>query len=356
MKLKRRHSQAEVEYRWKAGELWLERTHRSAGEWTAIGTAVEHATIACSLKPRKPSAQALRLAKTLSKTFDNVRLSRLVSERTVHSKSKASWGHDMTYLEIGQGGLRFSRLERSDAITQLEKWAQKCLEFCASPLAMTDIEAETLVLSAEAFGYLLHEAVGHRSESDDFTSPLKRNPTDLKPNFEVWDRAGTAELYGYTPVGDDGTPGTDVRLLGGRSSLLTKETGNLRAASASFHPLIRQRCLDVTTSKEVPPPKGNTILIEEFKLSSFDGEFVILESAMQWLQLKSGAKKRLPSLRILLKPEDIFSWKAFGTKTTYHPSGGCQKGGQSQLPVTFSSPQGWCPLESLHAIDCQDVP
>lgn len=193
-------------------------------------------------------------------------------------------------------------------------------------------------------GFILHEALGHRLEGDDFSEPII---VKQKPNFEVYDSPGIKGWWGYTPWDDQFNKGKEIPLLIQKSKkfathLIKGEAGNMRSFSLQWHPIIRQRNLitKIKGQKILPPKHNRKLLIESISLGSFENEIVGLNvSEAKWLD---GDKEyKVEPFYFEFNLNKIFEFNLFGKSEVHHISGGCHKSYQRQLPITFCSHRGW---------------
>jgi len=220
----------------------------------------------------------------------------------------------------------------------------------------------TVVLNPELAGVFAHEAFGHLSEADF----IYENPQMLKlmhkgremgvKNLNIIDDGTMENLVGSQAFDDEGTPMSktflvrDGVLVGHLHSLETaakmgaKPTGNARAISRSFPPIIRM------TNTYI---EGGDQNLEELLAGIDDGIYAcgmiggqtMMEmftfSAAYGHRIKNGQIGEL--VRDVVLTGNVFDTlhniDGFGNDfTMIQKGGGCGKGGQSPMPVTFGSP------------------
>ncbi|HQT95591.1 MAG TPA: hypothetical protein PK435_13235, partial [Thermoanaerobaculaceae bacterium] len=185
-----------------------------------------------------------------------------------------------------------------------------------------------------------------------------RWPRFKSANFDAYDVPGRKEWLGFTPFDDEGIDGRPVKLLDGVTgdqNLLGASSGNLRAAGFSWHPIVRQRCLQVRALAPAPPPEGACVLIDDISEGSFDGKTVELRSSRQCCRDRFGRSRRLRPIHLRFRPESVIRFRAFGDNAVRHPGGGCHKGLQRGLEITFDCPSAWCrPSDAWLELEMQD--
>jgi hypothetical protein len=348
----RLHSLSEWEERHAEGKKSLERQTTSSELWSLSSEGqIEYRTLKSNFPPEfvkkaanfaenlRPLVAALRWAKSRLLVRNETRSIRLKNGKT------KSWNKNNVYVDIESRGVRYTILipELNQALKLLSDWIKIVVDYENLPLWEDSLLAETVVLSNEAFGYILHECLGHRLESDDHSLLL---PTKhmINGSFDVWDTPGKPGWPGYVPFDDMGTDGQKIKLLSGKTgeqSWITADSGNLRASSARWHPIIRQRTLDVVVFDKftgILPPK-NTLFIDHISAGTFDGRRAHVIASMQRWQDSKGRFFRLPQVEIQITPYDLKYLKPFGSKSLVSPAGGCAKNNQSELDITFNCPK-----------------
>jgi hypothetical protein len=241
-------------------------------------------------------------------------------------------------------------------IISIKNWTYSIDEYLKIPERNMNITPEAVVFSPSSIALILHELLGHRLESDDFHL-LPNWKKKGKMHYRVMDYPGLPRTTGYTPFGDDGIKGKRVTLFDSKSlksSFLTKNTGNLRAISEKFHPIVRQRnlvtkILDRNSQYHEPKLENKSYLyvnkisegIIEFKSNSKlkpNCKFIVQESTFT---NRKGEKIRLPPFEFTFLEEDLLKLKLFGKPEVFIPGGGCHKGYQRGLSISFNCHSGW---------------
>ncbi|WP_437984870.1 hypothetical protein [Sorangium sp. So ce117] len=299
------------------------------------------------------------VASDLARSFDAVRLELREEVRELRRPARPPLRRRSAYLDVSRDGESFSFLSVWDrgSAQRVRRWAQALVEHLDLPAANAgELDAEVLELRPPAFGYLLHEALGHRLEGDDHVGPIVWRRFKAL-SFDVWDTPGHPEWIGFTPWDDEGTSGRPVRLLAGRDGrqeLLRAATGNLRAVDGSWHPLVRQRCLEVRPlCPGRPPPRRSALVIGDIAEGSFHGDHVVLRSSRQLLRQRDGRVLRLPPLRLTLPLDIVLGFSHDGDVEVWNPGAGCHKGLQRGLPVTFCCPAAWRAISDNHEMQVE---
>ncbi len=247
---------------------------------------------------------------------------------------------------------------RSPTKLEIELWMSEICEYQKlSTLKTEDLikfKPKILNFSAPAFGFLLHEGLGHRLESDDFNA-LPRWCKNKNLNFEVFDTPGKPQWWGYCPLDDLNIKGKPVKLLfknneTPKSSWINKKSGNLRSTSAYWHPIIRQRNLETHLISNRKPAlfKKSKIDILEIGEGELCGENIILKVTRSTVKFTHSKNIfRLHPFVIELKLTEIPKFKAYGRRVLYHVPGGCSKGLQRGLPISFNCHSAWASLKNL---------
>lgn len=204
---------------------------------------------------------------------------------------------------------------------------------------------DVVSLSSEAMGALLHELVGHRLEEDRHDRFIE---LDGKTSFSVYDSPGTVSEYGHTPFDDKGTVGKRVKILDGETGeqkFLGVNTGNLRAIDYRWHPIPRQRCLEIIplVINDSGYSRRNKVLhIDVFRHGAALGEIAILDSEEQYYS-HNGVSYRAPKVRVTVNTSALKHIQFTGTGEWTHPAGGCHKLQQRGLPISQLSHPGFIP-------------
>lgn len=354
LSLERVHEVSERERRWNSGRATLSRTARLAGRWSrdAAGRVTHESKELPAAFARAESLDSVfrRWDAELAGT-QRPRDLRLVLRREVRTISRGEkrlrWAKSSFYVETRRNGATFSRTFTASpaSLAAAAAWLRDIEQYAGLPECRGAVDAKLIVFSPGAFGYLLHEALGHRLESDDHAATI-RWPKFRKTNFSVYDVPGREDWLGFTPFDDLGTRGRAVKLFDGNSGsqrLLGAASGNMRATDFNWHPIVRQRCLSVETIKSAEPAANLArVLVDEISEGSFDGKTIELRSSRQRFQDGRGRICRLPPLSWRFKPESVLRFTAFGSNKVLHPGGGCHKDLQRGLDITFDCPGAWC--------------
>jgi len=360
MKIRRQHDFFELDTRYVSGKALYQRAFSRAGLWEKNGSKIQHQSLTGTLQKTKHKA----LTKTASNvvrylkenSFSDFRVILRSDLRKVQNKSATQGAQkqlqekDSIYIEVG-GAQGFSQLTplASFDFSQLDQLIADHRKYYQRPEAPARLDFDTLFFESAAFGYLLHEGLGHRHEGDDHSESLQLKKLP-RTNFSVADSPGHEKLLGYTPFDDYGTIGHDVTLFDGatgKTALMSAQTGNARALNHEFHPLIRQRCLIVTTLKKSPIPELlKSLRIEEIRHGRWDGEFLELDISKAVYIDKKLREFRAPPFTLKMKPELITRMKVFGDNKASHPGGGCHKDLQHGLDVSFDTPKAFLSLKN----------
>lgn len=348
----RRHSLSEWEERHSEGKRSLERQTTSSELWSLSSKGqIIYQTLKSTFPPQfinnaanfaenlRPLVAALRWKKSRLLLRNETRSIRLKNGKT------NSWNKNSIYLDIEGKGGRYTILipESNQGLKVLSDWIKIVVDYENLALWEDSLLAKTLVLSNEAFGYILHECLGHRLESDDHSRLLPTKQM-INGSFDVWDTPGKPGWPGYVPFDDMGTDGRKIKLLSGKTgeqNWITADSGNLRASSARWHPIIRQRTLEVVAFDKFTGmlPLKNTLFIDHISAGTFDGQRAHVIASMQRWQDSKGRLFRLPQIEIQMTPYDLKYLKPFGSKSLVSPAGGCAKNNQSELDISFCCPK-----------------
>lgn len=281
------------------------------------------------------------------KFFESVRFSR---RKELTKIDQNEFVRDFLYLEVQHEV--FGRLSKivpvreENLAERLNRWLDRLREFVGLPEA-DEMDSDLIEYSPSTFGYLLHESLGHRLESDDFKAPFSFS--SFQPvAFDVWDLPGEPGWPGYCPIDDMGTKAKPVQLFNGKTGsqkFLSAKTGNLRAIHHGWHPIVRQRTLCVSPHAQIEIPAGSKVVIDEVSHGTFRDERAILETGLQKFETKKGKVLRLPPLRLEFTLEHVCDLRPFGDIVVSHPGGGCDKGAQRGLGISFCCPSAWSRLD-----------
>lgn len=362
--LTRIFQRSESDFRFQGRELSLERHSTNRGRWErdAKGAVRSSSAAPPALDGEEAGGKVLAGA-----AHEIIRASQLKPERhriayrfedrrIVNQGDLLHQTKRSLYVEVTVQGETHSLLlpEPSSQMKELQNFVDGICTFQQLPEMESPFHADLLELSGPAFGYLLHEGLGHRLESDDYRIPIdfkthKRRGRKL--DFSVADVPGDPRWAGHTPFDDEGVMGSAVRLLNGEDgsqNLMTEDSGNMRAVDWSWHPVIRQRCLMVNTLCASEPllnrrSKG-TLRIDSVSHGSLEGGNVVLSGGLQRYIDGEGRAYRLPPLTLTVPVCSLNRFRPFGETAIHHPGGGCHKGLQRGLDVTFCAPSAWAPI------------
>jgi TldD protein len=241
-----------------------------------------------------------------------------------------------------------------------ETVGRRAAELLAAP--KVDGGPRTVVLDPALAGVFIHEAFGHLSEADFvYENPKMRELMHLGRDLgvkelNVYDDGSLPGYGGSLHLDDEGTPTTRTCLIRGgvlaghlhsletAGKMGARPTGNARAISRHFAPIVRMTNTYIdrgTVSREsVFAGVDDGILACDM----FGGQ-TMLEmftfSAAYGYRIRHGQVGEL--VRDVVLTGNVFetlrSIDAIGDDLTIgERAGGCGKGGQSPLPVSFGSP------------------
>ncbi len=251
-----------------------------------------------------------------------------------------------------------------DAVLGLEEMVTETGKRAAALLKAPSCEAgkTTAVLDPKLGGVFAHEAFGHLSEADFLhENPKMRDLMHLGremgvKELNIYDDGSLGQTVATHPCDDEGTPTGRTMLIengvlaGHLHSLETaakmgeKPTGNARAIGRGFAPIVR-----MTNTCIAPGDKSFDELIGGidngiYACNMFGGQTMMemfTFSAAYGYRIENGQLGEL--VRDVVLTGNVFetlnSIDGFGDDfTLIEAGGGCGKGGQSPLPVTFGSP------------------
>ncbi len=259
-------------------------------------------------------------------------------------------------LSIGSPG-DFSALEGLQQ--QVKQMAQRAVKLLSAPQAKGG--EYTIVLDPILAGVFVHEAFGHLSEADHVYENkrlqeimvLGRKFGDKRLN--IIDGAAVPGLRGSYKYDDEGVPATVTYLIRDgilesrlhsretAAKMLEKTTGNARAISYSFPPIVR-----MTNTYIEPGTLSFADIISDVKEGIYArdwyGGTTSLEmftfSAAEAYMIRNGKIAEL--LRPVVLSGNVFTTlsniDAIGNDLEMNQGGGCGKRGQMPLPVSNGSP------------------
>lgn len=371
----------EWEYRYQKGFITLQReVHRKSNSITQGISFQSKSLKSYQKKPRWISEVLKKLQKILhADANSNSDSYRIIFSHQSHQLKKIirsqpnqnhQWKYWTFYIELIDKEQSFSQAFNFDnnptsintLFHSIENWLKKLKQYQNLPLKEKQktgpLNPNTLLLSPNSVGLILHEILGHRLESDDFSQALQwsKGPS---LSFQVLDTPGYKGKSGYTPFGDDGTKGEPIMLFDGlkrKSELIKAHKGSLRSVSADFHPIIRQRTLVTKILAKTPsclsPPllsnksslqilniaEGNLISPSSRSSDQPQGHFIVSESIYTD---KKGKSFRLEPFEFTFNDKDLLKLNFFGNAEFYVPGGGCHKGLQRGLSIAFKCHSAW---------------
>lgn len=220
----------------------------------------------------------------------------------------------------------------------------------------------TVILRPDFAGVFIHEAFGHLSEADFLYENNK-----LRDLMQIGRKVGVAELnvvddgtlpgmVGTLPADDEGTPPQcttlirNGRLAGHLHSLETagkmkaKATGNARTVNASHSPIVR-----MTNTYIKPGPLSKEALFAGVKDGIYACGMYGGQTMMEMFTFSASHAYRIHNGQLgELVRDVVMTGNVFETLnsidgiandlTISNRGGGCGKGGQAPLPVTFGGP------------------
>jgi TldD protein len=256
----------------------------------------------------------------------------------------------------GQAGYEFVLGQEEEAL----KVARRAVDL---------LDAETVtggqypvVINPELAGVFIHEAFGHLSESDFvYEDPQAQAMMVLGRRFgqdilNVLDDGSVQGLRGTHPFDDEGTPTgrsdliKDGILVGRLHSRQTaakmgeKPTGNARAIGYRFPPIVR-----MTNTAIENGSNSFKDLIKDIKLGIYACDAVGGQTALENFSFSSGYAYMIRDGEVAEMVKDVIlagnlfttlmNIDAIGNDFQWnHGGGGCGKGGQNGLPVSFGAP------------------
>jgi TldD protein len=251
-----------------------------------------------------------------------------------------------------------------ELVKGLESFAEKVASTAAALLNAESLAGGryNVIIDPKLAGVFIHEAFGHLSEADF----IHENPAMQKvmqlgrvfggPELNVTDRGDIEGASGYIPFDDEGVMPQNTSLikngvLAGRlhsreTSAAMNEplTGNGRAISTSREPIVRMTCTCIeggtSTLEELFESAGDGIYAADYTGGQTDLEMFTFSPACAWI-IKNGKKDRM--VKNITLSGNVFTTlksisKIAGDMKVFSGMGGCGKGGQFPLPVSFGGP------------------
>jgi TldD protein len=251
-----------------------------------------------------------------------------------------------------------------NAVLNLEMMAEQIARRAAALLAAPKCEGGTctVLLDPVLGGVFAHEAFGHLSEADFvYENPRMRElmcigrPMGVK-QLNIVDDGTLGDYLGTHPVDDEGTPMRETYLvrdgvLAGRMHSLETAgkmgeppTGNARAIDRRFPPIVRMTNTYVANGDQPVEQLLRGIDRGIYACDYIGGQTMAEQftfSAAYGYRIENGRIGEL--LRDIVLTGNVFttlnSIDGFGDDLRMvKRGGGCGKGGQMPLPVTFGSP------------------
>ncbi len=248
----------------------------------------------------------------------------------------------------------------ADRRQDAETVARRAVDLLAAPPC--EGGQKTVVLDNELGGVFCHEAFGHLSEADFlYENPKMRDLMHLGremgvKELNIVDDGSMGRTIGTHAFDDEGTPTGPTHLVrdgvlaGHLHSLETaakmgaRPTGNARAIGRGHAPIVR-----MTNTYIAAGQKSFEELIADvddgiYARSAFGGQTMMemfTFSAAYGYRIRNGKVGELVRDVVLTGNvfETLHRMDGFGDDLTiYESAGGCGKGGQSPLPVTFGAP------------------
>ena len=311
--------------------------------------------------PKVSSVDIIYSDNSRSVLFANSEGSR-IQQQFVHVVFRAQ-ANSIQAGDVQQAGFSIGSLGDYALVENLDT---KITEAAERAVALHNAEAleggeRTVVLDPVLAGVFVHEAFGHLSESDNVAENDKlRDLMYLGRRFggkhlNFTDGGALPNLRGSYKYDDEGTPATVTPLvregeLVGRlhsretAALLAEQpTGNARAISASFPPIVRM------TNTIIEPGEA---MLDDLLKEVDDGLYVANwyggMTQHEMFTFSSGEVRRIrrgrieESVRPVMLSGNLFTTlsniDAVGNDINMNQGGGCGKGGQMPLPVSNGSP------------------
>lgn len=220
----------------------------------------------------------------------------------------------------------------------------------------------SVILDPKLCGVFIHEAFGHLSEADFvYENPAMREIMELGrvfgPEFlNVYDDGSIPDLSGYIPFDDEGVSSGATALikngiLSGRlhsretaCKMNEEPTGNARAIGVMRQPIVRMTNTYIdnggSTREEIFDAVDNGIYAVDVIGGQTNLEMFTFTAGYGYM-IKNGRPGRM--FRDVILSGNVFNTlkniKMIGNdRRMFGGLGGCGKGGQSPLPVSFGGP------------------
>lgn len=278
---------------------------------------------------------------------------------SVHLTAIARNGDDVQMANESIGSVK-----GYDIAEQLSSTAQKAARRAVNLLKAATVQGGeyTVILDPVLAGVFIHEAFGHLSEADFlYEDPRMRNLMKLgkkvgTPDLNVVDDGSLPGLLGSSKYDDEGVLTRKNYLI--KEGILTGRlhsretsarmgedlTGNARAISYHFKPIVRMTNTYIEQGKT--PYKD---LFNDIKKGIYARQFYGGNTTFEMYTFSAGEGYMIENGRITKPVRDItltgnlfdtlYNIDGIGNDLNIIESGGgCGKGGQQPLPVTFGSP------------------
>ncbi|HDP80745.1 MAG TPA: TldD/PmbA family protein [Spirochaetes bacterium] len=256
----------------------------------------------------------------------------------------------------GYGGYELARA-REERAGNVVRTAMDLLRAESVPGGYYDV-----IIDPRLAGVFIHEAFGHLSEADfvyeneELKKHMVLGKTIGPPELNVIDDGGIPGLPGYIPADDEGVPPEKTYLIKNgtlEGRLHSRETaykmneplsGNARALSVMHQPIVRMTNTYIDRGSASPESLFES-LEDGLYVCDAQGGQTNLEmftfSAGYAREVKGGKTGKL--VRDIMLSGNVFKTLMSidgiaGDLNMYGGLGGCGKGGQSPLPVSFGGP------------------
>ncbi len=265
--------------------------------------------------------------------------------------------------EMLQSGFSIGSLGDFTIVENLDKEVNECVAKAQKLINAKKIEGKesTVILDQILAGVFVHEAFGHLSEADNvyenerLKKILKLGTKFGNNDLNITDGAKIPNLRGSYEYDDEGTPSTKTPLirdgeLVGRlhsketaSKMNEKNTGNARAISYSYPPIVRMTNTIIENSnnniKDILKDTKDGLYVKNWYGGMTQHEMFTFSSAETY-RIENGEIKE--TLRPVKLTGNLFNTlkniDGIADDLMINQGGGCGKGGQMPLPVSNGSP------------------
>lgn len=265
--------------------------------------------------------------------------------------------------EMLQSGFSIGSLGDYSIVENLDNKVLECTKKSIDLIKAPKITGQetTVVLDQILAGVFVHEAFGHLSEADNvyenkrLQDILKLGEKFGNQDLNITDGAKIPNLRGSYEFDDEGTPSTSTPLiregvLVGRlhsketaSKLNEKPTGNARAISYAYPPIVRMTNTIIenstNTREEIINDTKDGLYVKNWYGGMTEHEMFTFSSAETY-KIENGEIKE--TLRPVKLSGNLFTTlkniNGIADDLEINQGGGCGKGGQSPLPVSNGSP------------------